>query len=399
VFQSNGWFSELLLLNRTLEALTRMQSLAFKMLFRKKGTASAILAIALLIAMITAVDCLVNNINQQTLAVTKLARVGENYLITSGGISDLSDSQIDSNLICQIKNNSDIGYATAQKLVEASLSTNAGTFTVTVRGVDDVQAFLNNRGASINGTVCQNSSQANVGVILASLACVERNDLLNLTINNYSLQLQVAGITQSNGQSDSEIIVPLATLADAENSRNVSFIEFSLSDPNQANTALKNLNENLTGSIKITNTQQIVAFAADINNQTVVFIGIWSVAIYVVVAAASYVISTRAVNEAEYELYMLRNLGAKKHSTITLIVFYALIIAALGSVIGVSLGIVGTQLASTGIRWLWGNTQLAPFLGINQTIEILLFALAAAVIGSIYPAVRAGQNTPKEASI
>ncbi len=268
-----------------------MQPLAFKMLFRKKGTASAILAIALLIALITSVNCLVNNINSQTTLLSKLASPGETYLITSKNSTSLSDSQIDPTIIDQIKNNSDVNYATSQQIIQATLTTNAGNYTVTLRGVDDIQAFLTNHQASINGSISQKESQANLGIILAKLASVNKNDQLNITINNKSAQLKVAGIIQTTQQSDAELTMPLTTLQSITQENNtVSFIEFSIKDPTQANKILASITQTLPSNTKITSTQQITAFAQDINNQTIVFINIWSIAIYAVVVAASYII-------------------------------------------------------------------------------------------------------------
>ena len=111
-----------------------MQTLAFKALFRKKGTASAILAIALLVALVTSVNCLVNNINSQTTAITKLASIGETYLITSKDSTSLTDSQIDSTIINQVKNATDIGYAVSQQLIQATLLTDNGSYTVNCAG-------------------------------------------------------------------------------------------------------------------------------------------------------------------------------------------------------------------------------------------------------------------------
>ena len=148
--------------------------------------------------------------------------------------------------------------------------------------------------------------------------------------------------------------------------------------------------------MQITSTQQVAAFAQDINNQTVVFINVWSLAIYCVVVAASYIVASRLVNEAGYELYMLRTLGTKKKATANLILIYTLTIAFVGAILGLSIGIVGTQTASTAVRWFLGNSMLAPYLEVSQLLGILLIATAASLIGSIYPAVKAAQNAVRE---
>jgi ABC-type lipoprotein release transport system permease subunit len=191
--------------------------------------------------------------------------------------------------------------------------------------------------------------------------------------------------------------MPLTTLQNITRSDStVSLIEFSLKNPDINNKALTNITQSLPNNVKITKVQQVAQFAQAVNDQTVNFINIWSIAIYAVVIAASYVIATRIINEAKYELYMLRSLGTKKKSTLTLIVTHTVAVVFVGSVVGLALGIVGTQMASTGIRWVWDNSLLAPFLQPIQAVEILLLALASSLIGTIYPAIQATRSMEKE---
>lgn len=367
------------------------------MLFRKKGTVSAILAIALLIALISSVSCLLNNINSQTTLLGRLPSIGQTCLIASKNSASLFDSQIDSSLISQIHNDSDINYATSQLIVQATLTANNGTFRVYVRGVDDVQAFLNKRQAYVNGSICQKDSEANMGVILSQLAFVNINDSINLIINNKVTPLEVVGVVQTTQQSDTELIMPLKTLQIImqENST-VSFIEFSFKDPDIDNKALDNVAQNMPSDIKLIKVQQTAEFVVDLNTQIIVFINTWSLAIYTVVVAASYIVASRLVTEAEYELYMLRTLGTKKKATVSLILIHTLTIAFFGSIVGIALGIVGTQIAATGVRLFWGNFLLAPFLQPEQALQIILIVLVSSIIGGVYPAIAASRNAKRE---
>jgi ABC-type lipoprotein release transport system permease subunit len=374
-----------------------MRRLVLRMLFRKKGTASAILAIALLIALIASVNLLLNNITAQTRTLSQLASTSETYLIVSKNATALSDSQIDSAIINQIRSNADIDYAVSQQITKATLTTALGNYSVNVRGVYNLQAFLKNNQAYLNGSISQNQSETNIGIILSKLAAINLNDTLTLIINEQPVQLKVAGIIQTTTQSDSELIMPLSTLqALTQKNATISYIEFSLKDQNKAAQTLNNITQTLPPNTKVMQTQQLVAFAQDINNQTIAFINLWSTAIYVVVIAASYIMAARLVNEAEYELCMLRNLGAKKKVTLSLILIHTLIIAFVGSVIGIAVGIVGTQMAATGVRWVWGNSQLAPFLQPQQALQILLIALASSMVGSVYPAINATKAATRE---
>jgi ABC-type lipoprotein release transport system permease subunit len=374
-----------------------MQTIAFKMLFRKKGTASAIIAITLLIALLTSVNCLVNNINAQTTLLTGLASLGNTYVVTSRNSTSLSDSQLNVNILSQIKNDANTKYATAQLLWHVTLATQTGNFSVTARGVDDVQTYLKQTQASINGSAAKTATDAEAGVILANIATINKNDQVTLTVNEKSIQLKIVGITRAQQQSDSQLILPLATLQQLTGvTQTVSIVEFSIKDTHKASVTLANFTQALPPTVKITSTQQVTAFASDINNQTVNFIGIWSIAVYAVVVAASFVIATRAINEAQYDLYTLRTLGAKKKASIYLVLTYVLTVAFVGTFLGLSLGIVGTQLASTALRWAIGNSQLAPFLEVNQAFTILILSLASSAAGAIYPAVKGVQTIARE---
>src|SRR5208283_64397 len=152
------------------------------MLFRKKGTASAIIAIALLIALITATNSLVNNINSQTSLISGLASIGQGYFITSKNSSSLVDSEVDASLINQVSNNSNVAYATSQEINQGTLTTENGSYSVNILGVNNPQAYLENNDASINGAVCQNQTDVDVGVILANLASISVNDSISVTV-------------------------------------------------------------------------------------------------------------------------------------------------------------------------------------------------------------------------
>ncbi len=374
-----------------------MQSLAFKILFRKKGTASAIIAIGLLIALLTSVTCLVNNINAQTTALTQFARIGDTYILKSQNTASLSDSQVNAALLDELKSNSNIKYATSQQLSPATLTANNQTYEITVHAVDDVKAYLTKNSAYINGTTPKTANEANIGIILSNLADIQKNDNITLTINGQSTQLKIVGVTRTQTQSDTQLILPLTTLqSTTSQSSTVSYIEFSVKDPAKSTQTIANLTETLPPSIQLLNTQQIIPFSSNINDQTVNFINVWSIAIYIVVIAASYVTTSRLISESEYDLYTLRTLGAKKKNTLTLVLTYVLVIGLLSSLLGLSVGLVGTQVASTAVRWILGNSQLAPFIDINQTLMILFISLACAIGGGIYPAIKGAAIVSRE---
>ncbi len=377
-----------------------MQSLAFKVLFRKKGTASAIIAVAFLIAILSSTSALVNNLNAETSLFASLPPIGQTYLVTSVGSNSLTDSWVDWNLINLFEGRSGVSYACSQQILSVRIQTETGVYSINLRAVDDVAAFLKNRHASVSGKVGLGASEAVVGIVLSNMASLGRADDLILFLNNQQIPLNVTAVVRMNDQSDSELILSLDSLQNiTQVPAKVSFVEFSIDGSGQASKVLDDLVEILPSDVKIVGVQQTIAFAKDINNQTVNFISVWSVAVYAVIMGASYVIALRVLNDAKYELFMLRFFGTKKNGIVTLILVYTLVLAFLGSVIGLAIGLVGTQVISTGIRWFLGNSLLAPFLEPIQALQILLLTGVFSFLGAIYPAVRATQSMVEEVSL
>jgi ABC-type lipoprotein release transport system permease subunit len=364
-----------------------MQLLAFKALIRRKGTASAIVAIVLLVALVTAVNCLANNINAQTNTLTQLAKTGDTYIVTSNAADSLFNSQIGAPVIAKINDDTCVSDVICHRIANGTLQTADRSFSVTVHGIDKLQTFFRRHNACINGTQPQNSSQANAGVILSNIASVYRGDQVNLTVNGKTVSLALVGVVDTTEQIDAQLILPLATLhVLSPNGDCVSFVEFTVSDPAQAKEVVANMTQALPSAIKIEGTQQMAVFAANINSQMIGFINVWSLVVYVVVAATAYVVTSRVINEAKYEFYVLGTLGAKRQLTVQLTLGYALAVATIGCLVGLSAGIVGTQVASTFARWILGDVGLAPFLEGIQAGQILLFGFIACFIGCLYPA-------------
>lgn len=363
------------------------------MLLRKSGTVESILAIALIVAILASITSVVNYANSQAETMGNLLNVGETFLILSKNSTSITDSKVETELANLIRNITNTKYVLTQKVFTASLITNSNRSTVLVRGVD-TQTFLEARNAQING-VPANNTQANVGEILARLASINKEDEINIAVDNKMVTVEVAGIVQTFTQSDTELIVPMsvANLLTEDNGK-VSFIEFALKDGKQAE--IDNLSERLPAEVKILKTQQTQAFIQDVNNQTLSFLSLWSITVYAIVTAASYIVASRLTIESSYELTMLKALGAKPTLPFKLILSFTLVIALLGSVLGLAIGLSGAQIISTATRWTWKNIQIAPVLEIQQTAQIILFTLTSSILGSIYPSLKAVRKTYAE---
>jgi ABC-type lipoprotein release transport system permease subunit len=177
-----------------------MTILNFKMLFRKGGTASSILAIALLVAILASTNSITNNINSQTKMLGRLVSTGETYLILDRNSTATTDSQIDTELTSLLNNLTTVKCTLPQRVLTATLTTSSENHTITLRGVEDVSNFLKLRRAYINGTAAKNETEANIGEILAMALSINRGDEVTLTLGNNLLKIMVASVIRTHAK-------------------------------------------------------------------------------------------------------------------------------------------------------------------------------------------------------
>ncbi|MEM3549534.1 MAG: FtsX-like permease family protein [Candidatus Bathyarchaeia archaeon] len=363
-----------------------------KLLLRKRGTTSTILALALLAAIIASMNSVVNYFNAQSEALAGLVQIGETYLIINNSATAPTNSKIEMETAKHLSEIAEVNQAFPQKLLTAHLKTDTANLTVTVRAVETVEKYLKFYKASLNGTHAKKSHEANIGELLARTANVTINTTLTLTTAEKTLNLTAVGIHRTQSQLDSEILTSLtATNSLSAAEAELSIIEFTLKTGVNRTEALTRLAERLPASVKIVKVQQPTAFMQNVNTQTLAFLNLWSLAAYAVIAAASYTITARLTAESAYELAMLKALGASKRQILTLIIGYIALTATLASILGVALGLTAAQAASTLLRWLQPTMEIAPFLQPEQALKAMALTLTSAVLGSIIPAYKASR--------
>jgi putative ABC transport system permease protein len=276
-----------------------------------------------------------------------------------------------------------------QRIFEARLENSAGSRTVNVRCLDDVRGFLERIGSHINGTTPKSWAEAAVGEILAQAYNIKLGDELELVFGVKHVKLKVVGVFRSQTSSDAELLALMETayVLTGENGT-VSFIEVVLGQDVDGGEDIRQVAELLPEDVRLLQTQRLRDFVQQMNVQTLTFLNVWSFAVYAVVAAASYVISTRLLTESSYELSMLRALGAGKRLASKLILAYTLTVSLLGSALGVALGTAGSQTAATIITWFLPSLGFTPFIEPLQAFQTMTLAAASSLLGCIYPALR-----------
>jgi ABC-type lipoprotein release transport system permease subunit len=221
-----------------------MSSLTIKMFFRKGGTASSILAIALLVAILASMNAIVNYLSLQADTLGRLKNPSGTYLILSPNSTAITDSKLDISLAVKLSNLSYFKHVLPQKMLTANLTTNFGSRTIHVRGVEDVGGFLKTRRAYLNGTVAKNWTEANVGEILARALSISPGDKISLAVDDRQVKVRVVGVFRSRTQSDAELVVPMETVNMlAGNNDTISLIEFSFKEDVNSQEALDQITQ------------------------------------------------------------------------------------------------------------------------------------------------------------
>jgi ABC-type lipoprotein release transport system permease subunit len=366
-----------------------MSFLALKALLRMGGTASSIMAIALLVAVISSTQSVTNHINSQSEILGRLVLPGGTYLLLSWNSSSLADSRVDAGLASRLAGLGFVRQVVPHRIFEARLENSASGRTVNVRCLDDVRGFLERIGSRINGTTPKSWAEAAVGEVLAQAYNIKLGDELELGFGVKHVKLKVVGVFRSQTSSDAELLALMETayMLTGENGT-VSFIEVILEQDVDGREDIRQVAELLPEDVRLVQTQRLRDFVQQMNAQTLTFLNVWSFAVYAVVAAASYVISTRLLTESSYELSMLRALGAGKRLASKLILAYTLTVSLLGSALGVALGTAGSQTASTIITWFLPSLRFTPFIEPLQAFQTMTLAAASSLLGCIYPALR-----------
>ncbi|MEM3739767.1 MAG: FtsX-like permease family protein [Candidatus Korarchaeum sp.] len=364
-------------------------TLGQRILLRKRETSSAIIAMGLLTAAIVPMYSVMNYISEESSSLSKLARVGETYLVLSSNSTSVTDSKLNPTLLVKLSAVPEIEHIFPQKVLDAKLNT-FSVFKVRLRAVGNLSGFLHWKNARIDGFIADGPGRANLGAIIARLTKVDKNDRVELKISELTFQVEVVGVFETTTELDSEVIIPLESLRDSlTGETSLSLIEFTLKGSVSANEVLNRLTKILPRNATIIKVQQLNAFLEGVNIQTLILINIWASIVYTIVALASCVVVTRVTLESIYEFSVLRALGANREGILVQILAYTMIVATLGSLIGIALGIVGVQTISTILRWIRPHVNINLFLRPEQALQTLLLTLISSFIGSLYPAHRA----------
>jgi putative ABC transport system permease protein len=212
------------------------------------------------------------------------------------------------------------------------------------------------------------------------------------TVTLMKHEWHLAGIIQ--GGILSRLVVPLNTLQYLTgNAGKVSQILVKLDDPSKTVASVKQLNEACRGQLQAISIQDVVS-QFNINNipSLKIFISVVTVMTIMVGFLVVFLSMYTAVVERTREIGILKALGAKPLKILDLLMREAIVLALLGWVMGIFLAF----LAKLAIM----NTIPASLTVVDVPDwwpRAALIALSGAILGAVYPGLRAARQDAIEA--
>lgn len=212
------------------------------------------------------------------------------------------------------------------------------------------------------------------------------------TVNLMKHDWHLAGIVQNGTLA--RLIVPLTTLQSLTgNEGKVSEILVKLQDPSKTNQSVKQLDEVTKGNLQAISIEDFVSqFSINRIPQLKIFINVIVVMTVMVGFLVVFLSMYTAVVERTREIGILKALGAKPLKIMDLLVREAIILSLIGWLFGIGLA----YLAKLAIM----ETIPASLTVINVPDwwpKAALIALTGAILGAIYPGLRAARQDAIEA--
>ncbi|MEM2739209.1 MAG: hypothetical protein QXQ29_00185 [Candidatus Bathyarchaeia archaeon] len=358
-----------------------MYSLIVRMMLRRGETNLFISSVALLVALPAATVSISYPLRLHLERIYGGASPGGLYLVVRGGASP--GGILDPTTIDILRGFDPIACIAVERAVEdAAIYLGSGSYRVRLRFIDDIRSYIDLLGARVEGRIPTGGCEVLVGASIAERYSLKPSDTVRLAVGSLSLDVEVAGIARFRSQSDYEIIAS-TDIAGILGFDGASAVEFRFKHGVDEGGALAMLSGILPKDTKIYGSRRIIDFAYMIDRQVAEFVYIWIIPVYMVLAVSSYVSSMNLIAGCSYELAMLRALGARRGVAAYSILAYVTLTSTLGSIIGLSIGLTGVQIASKILGWVAPSVSLTPTLNLYDATIIASTAVSTSIIGSL----------------
>jgi len=227
-----------------------------------------------------------------------------------------------------------------------------------------------------------------------------------------SLTLNVIGVLDYYGTSvitrvDDTVFIPIDYVRRLVRGIGYTSIVIKASDSNYVDTLTNYLKQLFGRRVRIVSVKQITTAVSNVMSQlSTLLVSIASIA-FIVAGLGTFNIVMISVIERTREIGILKTLGMKNCTVLTLYMLQGGLIGLLGGVLGLIMGIMGAY----ALHYILGGGLFKPpgkFEGMSSSSSIiafnttymclaLLISIATSLISSMYPAWKAARLNPVEA--
>ncbi|KXA91660.1 hypothetical protein AKJ57_00480 [candidate division MSBL1 archaeon SCGC-AAA259A05] len=327
----------------------------------KKASKETVLSIALIVAALTAMAAFANGITERTEKLGGGEIGAQSFLILDG---DLPGYEFDG--------------ALHETILFGKIEIGGRNRTVPIKSTN-LSKFLEKKGKELEGRTPRKKDEAIAGNLLARVLEVQIGDAVEIQMNGEELRLKITGTVKSDTQASTSLLVAENFFDGAEVSEKLNLTTLP------SNEIGENVVERLRGAPnrEVSGLGDAKGFIRKINHQALSLVSLWFLIGCGVVLVGSGVGASRLVEESGKELEMLRSIGAGKRKSFLLMFLVLSVIALSGSLLGVSLGVAGSQVVTTSAGWLTGETILTPVLGLRSLLEIVALAFTSSIGGGL----------------
>ncbi|MEM4461559.1 MAG: FtsX-like permease family protein, partial [Candidatus Bathyarchaeia archaeon] len=135
--------------------------------------------------------------------------------------------------------------------------------------------------------------------------------------------------------------------------------------------------------VRVYGTRRIGEYVYGIGEQIARFLYVWIIPVYIVLAVSSYISSMSLISGSAYELSIIKDLGAGRATVSLSILVYVALTSIIGSMLGLSIGLAGVQVASRIIGWIHPSISLTPILNVYDALIVFILSVTVSILGSM----------------
>lgn len=326
----------------------------------KRASKETLLSIALIVGALTSMMAFANGITARTEELGGTDTGSKAFLVVGGNTAEY-----------------EFNDSTKRTVAFGKISTQGKNINAPVISTD-LSKHLERSGAELKGEMPRRDETI-VGNFLAETLGVQIGDGLMVRVNGKQLDLKITGTVKSKTQTSTSLLVRENFFPGVGAGEKVGL---TIVRPGEGEeTAIKRLKD--SQNLEVAPLGNVKGFIREVNQQAFSLISVWVLIGCVVVLVGSGVGAARLVEESGEELETLRSVGAGRKRSLLLMFLTVSVIAFSGSLLGVSLGIAGSQVVTTAAGWFTGGGILTPILDLHSVFEIFGLASVSAIGGGL----------------